>query len=259
MPALRSTLSLIVTPTQYVVHWPFEFAHWTKANATNKHILLNENAKLKSTLLALQVKLQRMEYIEQENNQLRALLHSAQQLPLKMIGAHLLALNTESFAQQALLNKGKKDNIYVGQPVLDAYGVMGQVISVDLMTSRILLITDAKSAIPVMSVRTGLQAIAVGLGRLDKLELVNVPETVDIQEGDLFVTSGLGQRFPDGYPVGIVSNVAHIAGERFAKITIIPNAKVDRSLNVILVWVEQPPLTNIQTQTQISPKIKSRH
>jgi len=134
---------------------------------------------------------------------------------------------------------GRKDNLYVGQAVLDAEGLMGQVIEVGLATSRVLLISDVSHGIPVHVNRNGVRAIAVGSGSLDQLTLIHVPDTADIMVGDLLVSSGLGGRFPKGYPVGVVSMVKHDPGQPFAIVEARPMANLDRSRYVLLVFSEQ--------------------
>jgi len=116
---------------------------------------------------------------------------------------------------------------------------MGQVIEVGRFTSRVMLITDPNSAVPVQVSRNGIRAIAMGKGYSDRLELINVSNTTDIRVGDKLITSGLGLRFPVGYPVGEVSAVEHISGKQFASITITPSAHLAQSLQVLLVWPNQ--------------------
>jgi len=152
--------------------------------------------------------------------------------------ASLLYVSSALFSQQVILDKGSSDGIYVGQPVLDAYGVMGQVISVGHGTSRVLLISDRQSAIPVQNNRSGLRAIVRGNGYAGNLNVLYVPDTADFKVGDLLITSGLGQRYPANYPLGTVTEVKHAPSERFAKITVTPKAHINRSNQVLLVWPE---------------------
>ena len=100
-----------------------------------------------------------------------------------------------------VLDKGKRDGVYVGQPVLDADGLMGQVIEVGSTSSRVLLVTDITHAVPVRVIRNGVRAIVEGSGKQNQLNLRQVSFTTDIKVGDVLVTSGLGGRFPEGYPV----------------------------------------------------------
>jgi rod shape-determining protein MreC len=235
---VRSILSVIAAPIQYAVNWPAELVTIIHTNFTTKHALQDENVRLKANALILQGQLQRLNFLEQENAKLRTLLSSASKIQTKVLAAQILDAATDNFSQQVTLNKGKRDGLYQGQPILDAYGVMGQVILVGPLTSKALLITDAKSAVPVTIVRTGMRAIVIGMGHSDELELANVPETADIKPGDFLVTSNSGQRFPEGHPVGTVKNVQHISGERFMRIAVAPSAHIGSSQHVLLIWNE---------------------
>ncbi|CAL7964305.1 Cell shape-determining protein MreC [Gammaproteobacteria bacterium] len=229
-------LPFITAPLSRVINWPIDLVQTFSGNLASKQLLLKENAGLRLELLLTNAKLQRLGFLEQENFQLRTLLNSSQQLKTKFLVAQLLVFAAGGLDQQITIDKGKMDGLYVGQPVVDAYGLFGQVISIGSKVSKILRITDAKSAVPVMIVRNGIQVIAIGTGRGDSLELINAPETIDIKEGDFLVTSGMGQRFPAGYAVGSVKMIKHILGERFIKVLITPSARVNSSQNVLLLW-----------------------
>jgi rod shape-determining protein MreC len=150
-----------------------------------------------------------------------------------------------------IINKGSEDGVYVGQPVLEANGVIGQISSVSLKTSRLLLITDSSHAVPVQVNRNGVRSIADGVGRTDELELHHVAATTDIQNGDLLVSSGLGGRFPVGYPVARVSSVIHNPGLPFMIVRAIPTAQIDRTRHVLLLFQRnQSADLTIDTQAQ---------
>lgn len=235
--ALRTNfLPFIATPFSRVVNWPIDLVQAFSERITSRQLLLKENADLRSELLLAKTTLQRLDFLEQENFQLRILLNSSKQLKTKFVVAQLSTVTAGGLNQQITIDKGKTDGLYVGQPVIDAYGLFGQVISVESKVSKIMRITDAKSAVPVMIVRNGIQVIAIGTGHSDSLELINAPETIDIKEGDFLVTSGMGQRFPAGYAVGSVKAIKRISGERFVKVLITPSAQINSSQNVLLLW-----------------------
>ena len=145
-----------------------------------------------------------------------------------MVVARLLSVELDPHLQQVVLDRGSEQHTYVGQPVLDAFGVMGQVIDVGSLTSNVLLITDKQSAVPVEDYRNGARAVAVGLGVSGRLKLINVPLKNQIQAGDLFVTSGLGLRYPVGYPVGVVESINPLL--------LTPTAHLDETQQVLLAW-----------------------
>lgn len=231
---IRSGLINIAAPLQHAVSWPNTFVSSIRNKITSEQKLREENAKLHNQNLLLQVEAQKLQALEGENIRLLGLIKSAEPNKDKFLIARILAVNASNLNQQIILDKGKQANVYLGQPLLDAYGLAGQVISVGLRTSVALLITDVMSAIPVEISRNGFRAIAVGNG--SSLELTQAPETSDVKVGDLLVTSGLGERFPRGYPVGTVKSVEHVPGERFLKINVLPKAHVNEGQEFLLVW-----------------------
>ena len=133
-------------------------------------------------------------------------------------------------------HKGRVHEVYEGQPLVDADGIMGQVVHAGPLTATAMLITDSGHGTPVQVNRNGLRTIAVGTGEVDRLELPYLPNSADIQEGDLLVTSGLGGRLPPGYPVANVSRIVHNPGQPFAEVHATPTARLDRAREVLLVW-----------------------
>jgi rod shape-determining protein MreC len=154
-----------------------------------------------------------------------------------------------------IVDKGNKDGVYIGQPVLDAYGVLGQVIRVGQMTSTILLITDSSHALPLQSNRSGSRAIGVGTHAFNQLELANVTNNADIKTGDLMITSGLGGRFPAGYPVGVVSHVQRDRSQPFAHVILLPSAHIDSAREVLLVWPGKAALGLPATAQTLPPPV----
>ena len=239
----RADLALVVLPIQYLVNAPIKAIHWIVTNVTTQQQLVADSARLRAHELLLESKLQKLLALEHENAQLRKLLKSTSHVGnARVIIAQLLAVNLDPNLQQIIIDKGARHHIYVGQPVLDAYGVVGQVIHVGPLTSKVMLISDPKSAVPVQNYRNGIRAIAVGMGSSEKLVLINVPDTSNIQKGDLFVSSGLGLRYPIGYPVGIVSEVRHNFSKRFTTIILQRSAHLDQSQQVLIAWPNKASL-----------------
>lgn len=239
LTSIRAALSLPLAPIQYIVSWPSQFINTVKSTISTHDDLVNENLDLKAKQLLLYSKLQRLLAIESENNYLKALLKSSKQVKGKTLIAELLAVATEPFVNQVVLDKGTRDGVFIGQPVLDANGVMGQVIQVGPITSRVLLINDQHSGIAVQNVRTGMRATGVGDSYTGKIQLRYVPKTADIKVDDMFITSGLGDHYPEGYPVGRVQMVNNDPAHQFAEITLQPSAHLNSSRQVLLVWYEK--------------------
>ena len=252
-------LSIIVLPIQMLVDAPIKTVHWLAITISTQKDLLAENAELKAQALFLKSQLQKLLALEKENKNLRQLLESKPYIGGKTVVAQLLAVDLDPTLQQVILDKGRRDKVYVGQPVLDPYGIMGQIIQVGFLTSKMLMITDTHSAVPVEDYRTNMRAIAVGSGQIDQLFLINVPNTSDVQVGDLFVSSGLGLRFPIGYPVGVVTQVEKPTGVGFAKIILKPTAHLNRTQQVLLMWPEQAALKPDVMQQLQNGKVGAIH
>jgi len=167
---------------------------------------------------------------------LRELLNSSSLVDERVLVAELIGVDPNPFTQRILLDKGEADGVFLGQPVLDASGLMGQVVEVLPHSARVLLVTDASHSLPVQINRNGLRAIASGTGRNEWLELRYVGDTADVREGDIVVSSGLGQRFPAGYPVGRVQTVTRHPAQSFAEVRVTPSAQLNRSRYLLLVF-----------------------
>ncbi len=235
---VRSALSVFVYPLQYVANLPITVTNWASEVLTTRARLMEENAWLRDEQLVLSSKIQKFEILEAENERLREMLQSSERLGERVLIAELLAIDLQPFRHQIVINKGQREGVYDGQPIVDANGVMGQIVHVGPFSSTVLLLTDPTHAIPVQINRNGLRSVAVGTGQSHILQLEHLSNNVDIREGDLVVSSGLGSRFPSGYPVGVVHNISRVPGEPFAKVTIIPSAQLEKSREVLLVWPE---------------------
>lgn len=233
---IKGQLSVIFTPVYYMAHVPSEFILNMKERLVSHKELLEENKRLSLEKLQLKGMLQKFTALKQENQRLRLMLKSSEKVSDKLLVAELLHATNEPGTQQFVLNQGSNQSVYVGQAVIDANGIIGQVLNVNKFNSRVLLITDIEHAIPVEILRNNYRAIAVGMGNKEYLELTNVPNTTDIIIGDMLVTSGLGKRFPSGYPVGKVIFIDKNPALPFAKIIVEPMAKINQVREVLLIW-----------------------
>jgi len=238
--AVRAVLDLAVAPLQHLVSLPAAAGRSLDEALASRQRLLEENAELRARALLLEARLQKLAALEAENRRLRELLDASFKVGERVLIAELLAVDLEPFSQQVVLDKGGLRGVYVGQPLLDAHGVLGQVVAVSPLTSRAMLVTDPSHAVPVRVNRNGLRAVAVGTGSPDRLEVPHLPNNADVRPGDLLVTSGLGGRFPAGYPVATVERVERDPARPFARVLARPTAHVERSQEVLLVWPARP-------------------
>jgi len=233
---VRSQMSLLLMQAYWVTDLPQRLYQGVASQFGSRTELIAENEKLKTEALLLQGRLQKLAALTEQNVRLRELLNSSTLVNEKVEVAELIGVDPNPFTHRILINKGERDGVSLGQPVLDARGLMGQVVELMPYTSRVLLLTDSTHSIPVQVNRNGLRAIASGTGNPERLELRHVADTADIKEGDLLVSSGLGQRFPAGYPVAMVKEVIHDSGQPFAIVRAVPTAALNRSRYVLLVF-----------------------
>lgn len=237
--SVRYYVSYLVAPIQNLANVPNVFSEWLQSNSRSRAELMEENAQLQAQALLLKRRVQKLISLSAENIRLRELLNSSDLLEESVTVGEIIGVDQDPARHEIIINKGKRDGIYVNLPVLDASGLMGQIIEVGPLTSRAILISDPNHALPVQVNRNSVRAIAVGSGALNRLLLTHVPDTADIVVGDTLVSSGLGQRFPEGYPVGVVTRVDHDPGKAFAIVEAKPSAQLDRSRHVLLVFKEQ--------------------
>lgn len=236
LDVLRSTLSVVVYPLHLVASLPETLGGFVQGRLAKEEELRRHNEALHRENLVLSARLQQFEALEAENMRLRDLLGSSFKIGDRVLIAELLSVDLNPYRHQVLINKGDTSGVYEGQPVLDANAVMGQIVRVNPLSSAVLLITDADHALPVQINRNGLRTVAAGTGFVNRLELPHLPNNADVQVGDLLVTSGLGGRFPPGYPVARVTEVRRDSGKPFATVVAAPTARLDRTREVLLVW-----------------------
>ncbi len=233
---VREQLGSVAAPFNWVTNVPTVISEWGQDTFVSRTELKAENDALQSEILIHRRKLQQMAALAAENVRLRQLLGSSDMLQDNVLVAELIGVSPDPMRHALVINKGRRDGVYMGQAVLDAFGLMGQVIEVNQGTARVLLITDASHALPVQVNRNGVRAVAEGSGDLNRLHLRHVSNTTDIRPGDVLVSSGLGQRFPVGYPVAEVERVVRDPGMPFATVIAKPKARLDRSRHLLLVF-----------------------
>lgn len=238
---VRVYLSSLVSPLQYIANAPGIILDTMSTQVQTRAGLIEQTKQQEQQLFTLRSRLLKMDHLEHENQRLRELLGSPVHKESRKMVAELLSVDSDPFSHQVLINKGALDGVYNGQPVINDQGVIGQVLHVGSTTSRVLLVTDSSHGIPVRVLRNDLRAIASGSGELDKLELRNLPRNTDVQVGDLLVTSGLGGRFPEGYPVATVTRSDYVEGKPFAQVEAKPLVALDRLRYLLLLWTDKKP------------------
>ncbi|MFV7771490.1 rod shape-determining protein MreC [Shewanella marisflavi] len=243
---VRQSISSVLSPLQYVANIPGAVLDWSAESIATRNMLAKQNKQLLRQQLLMSERLQRFEHLRQENDRLRALLGSPVHMDSKKVVAEVMEVASDPFRHYVVLNHGARSGVFVGQPVVDAHGVVGQVVEISELTSRVLLISDVTHAIPVRVTRNDVRLVAQGTGELDELELRHVAKSTDLRVGDLLVSSGLGMRFPEGYPVARIMKVERDDGQSYATVTAQPLAALDRIRYLLLIW----PETNQQEQAE---------
>jgi rod shape-determining protein MreC len=255
VPRLRAWADYLVEPVYHVVEWPLRALRGTWSYFQSSQSMLRKNKDLADQLLAQQSRLQRLESMEQENQRLRALLDGSGRLEIDYQFAELVDVDLDPFSHRVMIDRGQDRDVEIGQAVIDGAGVVGQVEEVGLHFSRVRLITDPNHALPVQISRTGQRTVAFGLGNTSRLSLPNLPREADVREGDLLVTSGLGQRFPGGYPVAVIESVDRSEGRMFAEAMARPLAALDRGRELLLLKNPTPqPLPSLDDAASTNPE-----
>jgi rod shape-determining protein MreC len=238
---LRHAASALIEPAYRLAALPSEVARATRTAVTTQDHLASENRELREQLLLAQARMNRLDTLVAQNARLKDLLDAQKNLGLSVQFARLIDVDLDPFRHRIVLNVGAAQGVTVGQPVIDAHGVMGQIVEVLPNTSIAMLITDPAHAIPVVVERTGLRTIAYGSGAIDRLELPNIPISADVRIGDKLLTSGLGGRFPAGFPVGEIRSVDNDKSGMFIAAIATPAAALDRSSEVLLLRDQAEP------------------
>ncbi|SQH74921.1 Cell shape-determining protein MreC [Shewanella benthica] len=236
---VRQSISSVLSPLQYVANVPGALLDWSAEHLATRDMLAKQNKALLRQQLLMSERLQRFEHLRQENDRLRGLLGSPVHMDSKKVVAEVMEVASDPYHQYVVLNQGARTGVFVGQPVVDAQGVVGQVVQISELTSRVLLISDVTHGIPVRITRNDVRLVVNGTGVLDELELKFVSKSTDIRVGDLLVSSGLGNRFPEGYPVARVMKVIKDDGQSYATVTAQPLAALDRIRYLLLIWPDE--------------------
>ena len=236
MRSVRAGLSVAVYPIQVLVDLPFRVAGWTTESFSTRTRLIAENRRLRAESLESRVRLQRLAALEAENSRLRALLDSTPAVADRILVARILSVDLDPFRHRLVIDKGARQDVYEGQAMLDADGIVGQVTRVGPISAEAILISDPGHATPVEVNRNGLRTIALGTGDSSRVTLPFLPNNADVETGDLLISSGLGGTFPAGYPVAEVIKVERRPGEPFMAVEAEPTGALIREREVLLVW-----------------------
>jgi rod shape-determining protein MreC len=232
---LRARSEVLVQPVWWLAGLPGRLGDDLRENTTTRDALVAENHTLHNALMISGARLARLQAAAAENARLRGLLAAAQRGGLDVQLAPILDVDLDPTRQRLVLDAGSRDGIAVGQCVIDAGGLLGQIVALTPQTATVLLLTDPDHAVPVVDARNGVRLVAYGQGRSDRLQLPNIPISGDVKVGDAVVTSGLGGRFPAGFPVGTIVALRPDESRAFLVGDVRPAAQLDRGRDVLLL------------------------
>ena len=235
---LRNVLQTVIYPVMFISTLPREMIRAVTGTMEASSTLQSENESLRQENLLLHSRLEKLHSLEADNRRLKRLLGQSEQIAENVLLAELVEVSLEPYTQQISLNKGSSDDVYVGQPVINGDGVIGQVVHTSQFQSTVTLLTDPGSAIPVMVMRNGLRGVLFGTGVRNRLALPYMTADADIRVGDLLISSGMGGRFPTGYPVATVTEVIQQPSDEFLTINTLPVTQLDHGREVLLIWPE---------------------
>ncbi len=236
LDTVRRAIGAAVYPIQIIVDAPFRLWEWLAESTADRNELQLEVGRLQAERLLTRARLQKLTALRAENARLRDLLEARSKIRDEIRVAEIMAVDANPYRHSIVINIGQRDGIYDGQAIIDANGIIGQVLETGLLTSQAILISDPSHQVPVEVNRNGLRTIANGTGEFDSLDLPFLPNNADIREGDLLVTSGLGGLFPPGYPVAVVSSINRIPQAQFADVTAVPTSALDQVREVMVIW-----------------------
>jgi rod shape-determining protein MreC len=258
LQTLRRTASAVVEPLYRLAGLPTDLARATRTAVISQSRLAEENRELRQQLLFTRAQVNRLSALAAQNARLKDLLEAQRALGLEVQLARLIDVDLDPSRHRVVLDAGSLQGVVVGQPVIDAHGVMGQVVETLPNTSVAMLITDPNHALPVLVERTGLRTIAYGGGAIDRLTLPNIPISADVRVGDRLVTSGMGGRFPAGFPVGTLRRIGNDASGLFAVGIVTPAASLDRSSEVLLLRDQPEPFGPPEEAPEYGPPVEPR-
>ncbi|MFT4810213.1 MAG: rod shape-determining protein MreC [Paraglaciecola sp.] len=249
----RVYLNSLVSPLQYLANLPGQLLNASASRFVSHERLFDDNAKLTHDAMVMNGQLQRLTFLQEENDRLRSLLNSPVQDNTRKVVAELMAVDNNPYSHQIVINKGAINGVYEGQPVLDDKGIVGQIMQVSSTNSRVLLIADVTHAIPVRVARNNVRLIVSGSGSLDELLIQHVAHSSDLKIGDILLSSGLGNIFPEGYPVATITSIIRDESRPFSQVRAKPIAQLDRLKYLLLLWSERTS-ENKQAVKEIIPK-----
>lgn len=231
----REHLAIVTEPFWWLASAPTRLFRATSEELSLRSRLQAENVQRRQELDVAIARIHRLNAVADENQRLRQLLGGTRGYNLNVRMASILDIDLDPFRQRLVLDAGSDAGVQLGQALIDSGGVLGQVVEVTKHRATALLVTDPEHAVPVQVARSGLRTIAYGTGHTDQLILPHIPQSADVRRGDVLITSGIGGRFPAGFPVGKITAVRADKLRLFVIADAEPAAHLERGNEVLLI------------------------
>lgn len=262
--SFRSALLTTLNPIERLASSPNAFYTWVTTDLSSSDALQLENQNLQTENFLLKARLQQFNNLELEVSRLESLLGTTGKMSNQALQiATVTYYSNNPLSQYLTLNKGGMDKVVQQQTVIDAEGILGQIVATTPTSSRVLLITDPDHQIPVRIQRTGQRGILAGTGH-DLTQLNFIPKSSEIKMGDLIESSGLGGHFPAGYPVAKVINIETFGDNPYYNITAKPLAQLHQTRKVLILSesaksakpITTPAQPNSQSNTETQSNVR---
>jgi rod shape-determining protein MreC len=238
---IRQATNFLYKPFHVAFNFPNSIYTFTTEYLSNQSHLIHENELLKFDIDQLKADLQRLDFLDQENNQLKNLLEVKNSKKFKTEAVSIIYSRFDPFNQKIIIDGGQNKNFQAGQPVIDALGLVGQISNVFPETSEVTLLIDKRMSVPIQIQRNGLRAITNGDGQSEMILISYLPNSVDVIQGDIVRTSGIDTIYPEGLAVAEIVEINHDPKLPFAKIICKPIASIRNHTHLLVV----KPTTNL--------------
>tara|TARA_B100001778_G_C18591466_1_gene632487 strand:+ start:1046 stop:1873 length:828 start_codon:yes stop_codon:yes gene_type:complete len=234
---VRENTSHLISPIYKIAEVPVTVYSKIVTHIESKNSLIKKNDSLEKKVFIQSGIIQKIPSLKEENKRLKKLLNSSDStMSSKILVAELIKVNLSPFSNKIILDKGRKNNIFTGQIVIDSMGVIGQISEVNKDFSVATLITDPGHALLAVNARTDKRIVISGTGdnRFLKAKFISLNE--DVMEGDILITSGLDNIFPEGYMIGQISKINKNLQEDFLDVNVTPSSSLSSNREVMLLW-----------------------
>ncbi|MGQ9783989.1 MAG: rod shape-determining protein MreC [Armatimonadota bacterium] len=231
---VRDVVHIVLTPVNIAAHRMFGVGDWLFRVVRPRRLILRENTTLRREVQRLTLENARLADAAAENSRLRELLGLKQSIPMRTVAAEVISRKPSNWFDTVIVNRGRRHGIGAGDPVVNFRGLIGQVTEADLLSARVVSITDPSSAVGAMVRRSRASGILLGQGG-EYLSLTYLPKDADVKASDIVITSGIGRVIPKGFVIGRVVKVNRDITSGMTTALVRPSVRFDEIEHVLVV------------------------